>query len=313
MAPDATASGFVASVHDTPPTPTSAPTEDLYRRLVHAADTHALILLDTQGRVLSWNPGAEHIKGYAASEIVGRSFETFYPPEAVAVGHPARELDIAALTGRYEEKGWRVRKDGTRFWAHVLIVAFFDERQDLVGFGKVTSDLTEDRQREEQVINTMRLLEQTIRIDNLTGIPNRRAWDERLTEEVSRTRRTGAPLTIAIIDLDHFKAVNDAHGHAAGDRLLKQVSLSWRRVLRPTDVLARYGGEEFTIALTGCGAADALSTLERLRVAMPDRHSCSIGAAVLGAEESADDVLSRADRAMYRAKAAGRDRIELDP
>ena len=261
--------------------------------------------------MISWNPGAESIKGYAASEIIGRSFESFYPPEAIAVGHPARELDIAALTGRYEEQGWRVRKDGSRFWAHVLIVALMDENQELVGFGKVTSDLTADRQREEQVQNTMRLLEQTIRIDNLTGIPNRRAWDERLTQEVARSRRHEAPLTVAVIDLDHFKAVNDEHGHAAGDRLLKQVSLGWRRVLRPTDILARYGGEEFTVALPHCGLDDAAKTLERLRTTLPANQTCSIGAAVLGDEETSDDVLSRADRAMYRAKEAGRDRIEL--
>ena len=287
------------------------PTDDVYRRLVASVDNHAMIVLDPEGVVRSWNPGAERIKGFAADEIIGLSFETFYPPEAIAVDHPRRELDIAALTGRYEEVGWRVRKDGSRFWARVTIIAIFDEQQDLIGFGKVTSDLTENRQREEQVQNTMRLLEQTIRIDRLTGIPNRRAWDERLSEELARASRESAPLTIAVIDLDHFKRVNDEGGHQAGDRLLKHAALNWRQVLRPTDILARYGGEEFAVALPGCDVRDAAPALDRLRVAMPKGQTCSIGAALLGPGESASDVLGRADQAMYTAKEAGRDRVHL--
>jgi diguanylate cyclase (GGDEF)-like protein/PAS domain S-box-containing protein len=286
-----------------------APGPETFARFVAAIDDHALILLDREGHVLSWNAGAERIKGFRADEVIGRSFTLFYPPEAVAVGHPERELEVAALTGRYEEVGWRVRKDGTRFWARVVIIALFDESGELSGFGKVTSDLTSERQGQEQLVNTMRLLEQTVRIDSLTGLPNRRAWDERVAEELADEARHAHGLVVAVVDLDHFKHVNDEHGHAAGDRLLKQAAVRWRRTLRPSDFIARYGGEEFAVALPRCHAQTSAPVLDRLRLATPDEHTCSIGAACLRPGETAADALGRADRAMYEAKAAGRDRV----
>jgi diguanylate cyclase (GGDEF)-like protein/PAS domain S-box-containing protein len=267
-----------------------------------------MFFLSPEGLVLSWNRGAETIKGYSAQEILGESFVRFYPPEAVAVGHPQRELEIAALTGRYEEEGWRVRKDGSRFWARVIITAVRDDRDELVAFGKVTTDLTERKQSEEQLQNVLRLLEQTVRLDHLTGLPNRRAWDERLREEFDRARREARPLVIAMIDIDHFKRVNDQHGHAAGDRLLKQAALCWRRALRPDDVLSRYGGEEFALALVGCFPDEARTIVERLMAATPNGHSCSVGIAQWDGVEGPDEVLGRADHAMYAAKAAGRAR-----
>ena len=112
--------------------------------------------------------------GYAAGDIVGRTFKRFYPDEAIAVGHAERELELAALTGRYTEEGWRVRADGTRFWARVQIRAVRGDDGEVVGFSEVTTDLTSRRQSEEQLQNIFGLLEQTIRIDQLTGLPNRR-------------------------------------------------------------------------------------------------------------------------------------------
>src|SRR6185437_13707689 len=101
------------------------------------------------GRVLSWNQGAARIKGYAAEEIVGRHFSVFYPPEARAAGAPERLLAAAAADGRVEDEGWRLRQDGSRLWAHVVITALWDERRQLRGFAKVTRDLTARRQAEE--------------------------------------------------------------------------------------------------------------------------------------------------------------------
>jgi PAS domain S-box-containing protein len=124
--------------------------EERNRLLVESVKDYAIFMLDAEGYVLSWNPGAERIKGYSADEIVGRHFSTFYPPELTAIGHPARELDIARTLGRYEEEGIRVRKNGERFWASVVLSAVHDPGTDKVrGFAKVTRDLTERRHAEE--------------------------------------------------------------------------------------------------------------------------------------------------------------------
>jgi PAS domain S-box-containing protein len=124
--------------------------EDQFRLLVQQVNDYAILLLDPDGRVATWNDGARKIKGYSADEILGRSFETFYPPEAVASGFPRYELEVAARDGRFEDEGWRVRKDGSRFWANVVITAIRDATGSLVGYAKVTRDLTARREAEER-------------------------------------------------------------------------------------------------------------------------------------------------------------------
>src|SRR5687768_15889171 len=112
---------------------------------------YAIFMLDPQGRVLSWNDGAQHIKGYQADEVVGKHFSLFYLPEDVAAGRPQRELEVASAEGRYEEEGWRLRKNGERFWANVILTAVHDPAtRGLRGFTKVTRDLTERRAMEQE-------------------------------------------------------------------------------------------------------------------------------------------------------------------
>ena len=122
----------------------------LYHLLVASVRDYAIFLLDPQGYILTWNAGAERIKGYTADEIVGQHFSRFYLPEDVRRGIPAEALRIAAAEGRWEAEGWRVRKDGSRFWANVVITALVDTTGTLVGYAKVTRDLTERKQAEEQ-------------------------------------------------------------------------------------------------------------------------------------------------------------------
>jgi PAS domain S-box-containing protein len=124
--------------------------EERMRLLVSSVKDYAIFMLDPEGKITTWNAGAQRIKGYSAREIVGRHFSLFYPPEVVAAGHPAFELEVAARLGSYEEEGWRVRKDGTRFWANVVITAIRDEATNLRGFAKVTRDLTERRRMQEE-------------------------------------------------------------------------------------------------------------------------------------------------------------------
>jgi PAS domain S-box-containing protein len=124
---------------------------ELYRLLVTSVRDYAIFALDADGFILTWNAGAEHLKGYAAEEIIGRHFSVFYPEDKVAAGFPQYELEVATRDGRFEDEGWRVRKDGTRFWANVVITALRSETGALVGFAKVTRDLTDRREHEERL------------------------------------------------------------------------------------------------------------------------------------------------------------------
>ncbi len=121
------------------------------RLLFESVTDYAIFLLDPEGRVATWTPGAHRIKGYAADEIVGESFERFYTPEDLAAGKPARALETAEREGRFEDEGWRVRKDGTRFWANVVMTAMRDENGSLHGFAKVTRDLTKRRALDDEL------------------------------------------------------------------------------------------------------------------------------------------------------------------
>jgi diguanylate cyclase (GGDEF)-like protein len=151
--------------------------------------------------------------------------------------------------------------------------------------------------------------------DDLTGLPNRRALDGELARELERARRHGSPLCVAIVDLDHFKAVNDGQGHQAADIVLEEVAAAWRKELRITDfvarsaLIARYGGEEFVVLLPDCDEPDAARIAERLRGAMPRELTCSAGVARWDGLEPDSELLARADQALYHAKKTGRDRV----
>ena len=126
--------------------------EERFRLFVEAVQDYAIFMLDPQGNVSTWNTGAERIKGYKASDIIGENFSKFYPEGDVRSGKPAMELEVASREGRFEDEGWRVRKDGSRFWANVIITAVRDEHNHLIGFGKVTRDIT-DRMLAQQALD----------------------------------------------------------------------------------------------------------------------------------------------------------------
>jgi PAS domain S-box-containing protein len=136
--------------------------QETLKLFINSVTDYALFLLDPQGYVLSWNRGAQRIKGYQPGEILGRHFSLFYPPEEQAQGRPEHNLLNAQTEGRFEDEGWRVRKDGTRFWANVIITALRDEKGILRGFGKVTRDLTERKRAEEALRQANVTLEQRV-------------------------------------------------------------------------------------------------------------------------------------------------------
>ncbi len=133
--------------------------EQLLQRMIASIHDYAIFMLDPEGRVISWNPGAERIIGYAEDEIIGRDFSVFFSADEVARGKPAQELEVAARDGRFEDESWRIRKDGSQFWASVVINAVHDASGRLVGFAKITRDLTERRNLEAERLQLARTQE----------------------------------------------------------------------------------------------------------------------------------------------------------
>jgi PAS domain S-box-containing protein len=125
--------------------------EERYRLLVEQVADYGIFMLDQSGNIVSWNEGAKNINGYSADEIIGKNFSVFYPPEDIAAGKPKMELEVAERVGKYEEEGWRIRKNGNRFWVGVVITAIFNDEGKLLGFAKVTRDLTERKKAEAEL------------------------------------------------------------------------------------------------------------------------------------------------------------------
>jgi two-component system cell cycle response regulator len=173
----------------------------------------------------------------------------------------------------------------------------------------------------DQLLTSQRALEYQARTDSLTQIMNRGAIMARLHEEVARTKREGATLALGVLDIDHFKQVNDTYGHAAGDQVLREVVRRLAVAFRPYDGLGRIGGEEFLVLIPGAAPEDARTVLERARqvvcataVDYADRRidvTVSLGGTTTHGDEPEDEVLIRADDALYRAKELGRNRVEM--
>jgi diguanylate cyclase (GGDEF)-like protein/PAS domain S-box-containing protein len=289
--------------------------EERFRLLVEGVKDYAIFMLDPEGKVASWNEGAHRIKGYRQQEILGRHFSVFYEEEDLKRSKPERELEIAQEKGIYEEEGWRVRKDGSRFWASVLITALWDEAGGLRGFAKVTRDITERKVLEKQ-------LHHQAFYDLLTELPNRALFMERLEHALSRANRRGGKVAVLFVDLDNFKVINDSLGHKDGDQLLRAVAERLKPCLRPEDTAARLGGDEFTILIEDVtSVGEVVQIAERVTdVLQPpfvlDEQevfvTVSTGIALNDAtQERAEDLLRHADLAMYRAKNKGKAHYEL--
>jgi PAS domain S-box-containing protein len=213
--------------------------EERFRLLIEAVQEYAIFMLDTEGLVASWNPGAQRIKGYTAEEIVGQHFRAFYPDEQRASGHPEFELRVALRDGRYEEEGWRVRKDGTQFWASVLITAIFTESGQHVGFAKVTRDTTERRRAEqERIESSAALTAANAELESLAA-RLRQAAEEQSRVLAITAHELRTPLTVIGGSADtlalHGEQLNDAERRG----LLTGMSASAKRLQRLlSDILA---------------------------------------------------------------------------
>ena len=428
--------------------------ERRFRLLVQGVTDYAIYMLDPQGHVENWNAGAERAKGYKAEEIVGQHFSVFYTQADREAGLPGLGLETARSEGRFEAEGVRLRKDGSPFWTSVVIDAIHDEDGQLIGFAKITRDITERRQNELELLKAKELAEsyseemaslsrfldsvisnipasvivqdtrtrhillanpqaeklfgcrtqdmigrradeclapaiveyidqqteqclrdQTLHLsedcldtqmgprmlrtrvllsssieyqtsyvlliaedvtdelaahaqihhmahhDALTGLPNRTLFSERLDEALHDGAQTARLTAVLCLDLDNFKNINDALGHAFGDRLLRSLGQRLKAVLRERDTLARLGGDEFAVVLNGLESAqDAQRTAQRLIAAVApifliDGHSFSVGVSIGIAispddHQQADQLMRYADMALYEAKRNGRNRYE---
>jgi diguanylate cyclase (GGDEF)-like protein/PAS domain S-box-containing protein len=312
----------------------------------------AMLMVDQHGQIVLANRECEKLYGYARAELLGQPVEVLVPADLRAHDSITRERFFAAPIARRMGAGQEFRgkrKDGSEMPIEIglnpvqtedgqcVLVTIMDisERKRLETAVRSASDELERRvaQRTAELalanhkneallasLQAQRLeLERLSREDPLTGLANRRDFDNRLREEIQRAQRYGTPLAVAMFDLDHFKLVNDRFGHALGDAVLRETAGLLHHACRAVDVVARYGGEEFTLAMPDSDLASAFIVCERIRHAfehfdwsrlVPDLHvTLSAGISVWTEGIDAERLLAQADANLYEAKHSGRNRV----
>lgn len=279
-------------------------TDIAYRHFVENVKDYAIYMLNIDGTIASWNKGARKAKGYEQEEILGRFFGLFYSESEQLSFLPQKNLDIAMKQGQFEGEGWRYRKDGSRFWAHVVIDAIRSDSGALLGFAKITRDISEQKEVIERISHLARY-------DALTGLPNRIeffTFVDKLFTESDYTR-----IAICTVDLDKFKEINDVEGHLIGDQLLQRVAAAALKTRERNEIVARFGGDEFVAAKPYNDEQELLDFTKRLHLCFSGKHilgpteinvSASIGVAIYPDDGTEiNKLISNSDLAMYRAKA----------
>jgi diguanylate cyclase (GGDEF)-like protein/PAS domain S-box-containing protein len=286
--------------------------------LLTSITDYALVALDSSGRVCEWNETIRRVTGHTEA-IVGSPYSLFYPADAITGEQVLDRLREADQNGWVLDEGARLRADGTRFWASAMISPIPDRDADVddpdaPAYCMVLRDISDKRDAVES-------RRKSAFCDHLTGVANRRAFFEAAELELQRNRRTPRPTSLILIDADHFKHVNDRHGHPGGDAVLRQIGLLLTATFRQVDVVARVGGEEFAVLLPSSTLDGAAAVAERLRQLVAAQTVSFDGAAITltvsagvaasdGGEVDLDTLMKRADQALYAAKAGGRNRIE---
>jgi diguanylate cyclase (GGDEF)-like protein/PAS domain S-box-containing protein len=282
--------------------------EERLQAIFNGVRDYAIYTLDKAGCIETWNQSAQRVEGYTAQEALGRKFGLDLPTEDNTPQRMVDYLHRANQDGWYEDEGWRVRKDGSRFWANSIIsVLQCQEGQDIDGYSVITRDITERKRSEDE----LRKLAAT---DFLTGAFNRGYFCGYAEKWIARCQQSGVPCCLLALDADFFKRINDRYGHGIGDEVLKTIVRTCENNVRSDDVVARLGGEEFVIMLPNTTPAVAMQIAERIRAAIEQsevpaagelvRFTVSVGVADLG--DRLDDALQRADAALYLAKQDGR-------
>jgi diguanylate cyclase (GGDEF)-like protein/PAS domain S-box-containing protein len=286
--------------------------------LLSSITDYALVGLDRQGRVSAWNETIARVTGHGDG-IVGQPYAVFHPPGATTPEQAADHLRDADQNGWSLDEGPRVRADGSEFWASAMISPLPDRdpllaEADDPAYCLVLRDVSDRRAAFEA-------RRRSLFCDHLTGVANRRAFFQAAEMELNRNRRAPRPTALILLDADHFKRINDLHGHPGGDAVLRHLGQLLVATFRQVDVVARVGGEEFAVLLPSSSLDGAAAVAERLRqlvagqsVAFDGAHiACTISAGVAvcdGEPLGLEILMKRADRALYAAKAAGRNRVE---
>jgi diguanylate cyclase (GGDEF)-like protein/PAS domain S-box-containing protein len=286
-----------------------------YSQMVKGVTAFGIYLIDRDGRVRSWNRGAANITGLTEVEVVGQPFSALFGDEQQREGMPNRTLEFVRAN-RHCRDEQRRRRRGGEFFAHCTIDALRSEGGELLGFVEVFHDITEQKQREEK-------LYQRATRDPLTGLFNRGHFNELAAQEIERARRFAEPLSVVMLDIDHFKRINDNHGHDIGDRTIVSLARAVGEHIRKIDFCGRLGGEEFAILLPRANKEPALEFAQRLRRVLSEQrvpvapgreisYTASLGVASLRSTvRDLADLLRNADAALYKAKREGRNRVEV--
>lgn len=285
----------------------------------------AVIIIDDRCRIRYLNTAMQTLTGYSAGELLGESLNGLLP-DTLAAHHDAHVMHYIGSTAPSSVLG-QVREFAIRHRSAVMIpiemkALDLGTVDGVRYFGAFMQDIRARRAMKEKNANLLAQLERQALSDVLTGLPNRRAFAAEATQAMARAARNGAALTVGVADVDHFKKINDRYGHLAGDTVLCAVAQALRDSGRVTDLAARLGGEEFGLLLPDASLEQAAGIAERMRAAIATLHpaapdgslikvTISIGLARLGADGTLDAALSEADKALYRAKRQGRDRVEL--
>lgn len=267
------------------------------------------------GRFVHINKRFEEIVGVSRADVIGRTVFEVYPPAMAMIAHE-RDLDVIRSAEPITEETVVATDLSRRVFLDTKF-PLFDANGAVRGTAGIAIEITEQKRLEEALIDLANT-------DPLTGLPNRRCFFQNLAKEFDRSHRYARPLSVIGFDLDHFKAINDCHGHAAGDIVLKNIAELVLRSLRSTDMAGRLGGEEFAILMPETGGIMAAKVSERLRCMIANRtvHSpggqpiqvtISVGVTCMRAEDGhPDEMLARADAALYKAKSEGRNRVCID-
>jgi diguanylate cyclase (GGDEF)-like protein/PAS domain S-box-containing protein len=255
-----------------------------------------MLLADDDGRYIDANPAACALFGLSRDELCGRRVADF----TLEAARPQFPLVWSAFLSEGRQRGEYTLQmlDGHRCEVEFSATANVRPGEHL----SIIRDITDRKRWEAERERLASEANGLARTDALTGLPNRRVWNERIDAELRRADRSRQPLTVAVIDLDGFKLLNDTMGHAAGDRQLERVAEVWRGQLRDVDLLARVGGDEFRILFPACAQGQEDAVLRRMRDAMPSGQTFSAGAATWARGETAAEVLERADQALYQDK-----------
>jgi diguanylate cyclase (GGDEF)-like protein/PAS domain S-box-containing protein len=280
-----------------------------FRAIFDHIRDYAIYTIALDGTVEEWNQSLQRYAGWQASDVEGQSIRMFF-----SSGQPATEtlLAEAERIGSVETEGPQRKRDGSVLWADTVITALPDETGSVRGFVVVSRDMTERKRLEDD----LKLLASA---DALTGADNRRQGQVRLAAEFDRYAGDGQPFSVLMLDIDHFKSINDRYGHPAGDAVLRALVQTCKAALRTMDTVARWGGEEFLLILSGTCASAAMPVAERLRaeiaamrVDVPGGATITLTASIGVAEPMGGDpgeLLRRADEALYAAKTGGRNRV----